>query len=399
MNKLLFLWISVFMISSVCALGVTPGRTTLDFKPGLQKTINFEIINSGGNDIELALSVEGELADYIHLDEKRIFLSASESSKMLNYKILLPENLEPGLRTGRILITEVPKKSRSEESYVAATLSVAIQLYINVPYPGKYASSDMIVYNAAPGKEVTFVFPVISKGEFDLASVRANVDIYNSMNRKVGSFNTKSISIPSGKKKEIVYKWKADVPVGNYRAVASLIYDGGTINLEKTFAVGSKELKLQEIKVNSFTLGQIVKLEMLVENQWSEPIKKAYISTKIKDRKGNVVSSFESPTYDIAPLSKKVFVSYWDTAGVKVGNYQTEISVNYGKKSSKKSLEFEVSENNLNIIGLGYVISPEGNAGGTQGIIVVLIVAVIFLVLINLLWFLLLRKKLKSSFK
>jgi len=395
MRKLLFLWIVVLMISSVYALGVTPGRTTLDFKPGLQKKVHFEIINSGGTDMKLALSVEGELADYIHLETRNITLSSSEHSKMMSYDITLPDNLKPGLRTGRVIITELPKKLSGGESYVSATLSVAVQLYVNVPYPGKYASSEMIVYNAAQGKDATFVFPVVSKGEFDLTSVRANVDIYNSLGSRVDSFNTPTISVPSGKKKEIVYKWKADVPIGNYRAVASVIYDGGVINLEKTFAVGNKELELQEIRVNSFTLGQIVKLEMLVENKWSEPIKKAYISTKIKNAEGNVVSKFESPSYDISPLAKQVFVSYWDTSGVMVGDYQAEVSVNYGEKTSKKNLEFKVSKDSLNIVGLGYVISP-GEGGGTEDVVVVLGVAVAILVLINLLWFLLFRKKMKK---
>jgi hypothetical protein len=229
-----------------------------------------------------------------------------------------------------------------------------------------------------------------------LTDVKAHVDIYNSLGDKVDSFKTQSVSIPSGGRKEIVYGWKADVPIGNYRASASLVYDEGTIPLEATFSIGSKELELQEVSVNGFSLGEIVKLEMLVENKWSEKIVDAHVATKIKNNKGDIVSSFESANYDIDSLSKQTFVSYWDTAGVRTGDYQTEVSINYGDKSSKRNLEFQVGQNDLTVIGLGYVISAEGDDGGVSGLVVVLIVVIVLLLLINLLWFFLLRKRLKK---
>ncbi len=392
MKKFLISLMFLFLISSVCALGVTPARTTIDFKPDLEKVVEFEIINSGGQDIGLTLSAQGDLGKYISLSSSEISLSSSEKSRILSYEVSLPDELSPGLHKGEVLITEVPQDAQLDGSYIQATLAVAIQLYVYVPYPGKYAVSKMIIYNAAPGEDVMFVFPVVSRGEFDLISVRANVDIYNKLNEKVGSFRTHSISVPSGEKKEIVYGWEADVPIGDYRAVAILIYDEGTINLEETFSIGSQELELQEISVNGFSLGEIAKLEMLVENKWSELISGVWTETKIMNNRGDLVSGFESASYDIDALSKKVFVSYWDTAGVRIGEYETEVSINYGDKSSKNNLRFKVEEDKLTIVGLGYVISAEAD-GESNILVTVLIITIVVLVLINLLWFLLLRKR------
>ena len=58
-------------------------------------------------------------------------------------------------------------------------------------------------------------------------------------------------------------------------------------------------------------------------------------------------------------------------------------------------MKFQVSENDLTIIGLGYVISDGGSGEGLDTIVIVLIVVIVLLVLINLLWFFLLRKRLK----
>jgi len=395
MSKIWIFLIGIFMISSVCALGVTPGRTTVEFEAGLSRTVEFSVINSGSKDMNVILAVQGELADYVSLPSGPIPVLAAQT-KPLSYTINLPQKLEPGLRTGDIFIMEVPESSGPDGSAVLATLAVVTQLHVNVPYPGKFAEATLTIYDADEGGDVQFIFPVSSRGKFDLTDVRANVDIYNSLGEKVDSFNTDSISVSAGSRKEIVHKWTANVPVGNYRAEASVIYDEGTIPIEKTFSVGSKELELQEISVNDFNLGEIVKLEMLVENKWSEPITGAHIETRIKNDEGDVVSSFDSAKYDIDALSKQTFVAYWDTAGVIAGDYQTEVAIKYGDKSAVSNLEFQVSKNDLKVVGLGYVISAEGD-GESNTLVVVLIVAVVVLVLLNLLWFLLLRKKLAKK--
>ena len=381
------------MMAQVFALGVSPGRTTVDFKPNLEKVVNYEIVNPEGKDVEFSLSVDGELASYVDLGMRTISISSGEERKTFSYTLKLPANLEPGTRTGRIVITEIPKEVSSGESYVAATLAVATQIHVNVPFSGKYATSGMVIYNTQPSEDVMFVFPVINKGQFELTSVRASVDVYNKANEKVGSFNTGSISIPSGERKEIVYNWENNLSIGEYRASAIVIYDEGSINLERVFSIGDKELELRDIVVDDFSLGEIVKMEMLVENKWSESIGDAYIETKILNDNEDVVSSFRSSAYDLEALAKEVFVSYWDTAGVTPGSYATDVAIYYLDKVSRKSLQFDVGENDLTIIGLGYVVSS-GDDSGDNSLIVILVIVIVVLIIINLLWFLVFRKKL-----
>jgi len=393
-RKFLVLLIGIFMVANVLALGITPARTTIDFEKNLKKSVSFDVLNAGGSDINVVFSAQGDLAEYISLPVKDAKILGSEKKKSFSYELNLPLELSPGLHTGEVYTLQLPGDGGSEGSQLLATLAVVTQVHLYVPYPGKYANVKMYVYSANVDEDVRFVIPVVSSGEFDLSSVRANVDIYTKAGEKIDSFNTDSISVKSGTKKELVYNWKADVAIGEYVAKAAVIYDDGTINLEEKFSVGSKELELQEVRVDGFSLGEIAKLEMLVENKWSEAISGAHIETLIKDSDGDVVSSFESAAQDIGALAKESFVSYWDTAGVREGDYDAEVSIKYADKSSEKNLKFEVSENDLVVVGLGYVISAEGGEEGTDTIVVVLVVIVVLLVLMNLLWFFLLRKKL-----
>ncbi len=400
MDKRFFiLVIGVFIMSSVLALGITPGRTTIDFESGAKKDVSFDVINSGGTDIKVVFSAQGDLAEYISLPVRESVILGSEKTKSFSYSLNLPSTLEPGLNTGEIIVSQLPTEGSSAGSQIIATLAVVTQVHLYVPYPGKYANAKMYVYGANVGEAVRIVIPVVSVGEFDLTSVSANVDIYSGAGERIDSFNIGPISVPSGTKKELVYDWVKNVPIGNYVAKASLIYDDGIINLEESFSVGSEELELQEINVKDFNLGEIAKLEMLVENKWSSEISEVYIETKILNDKGGVVSDFKSSSNDIDALSKQVFVSYWDTNGVLEGDYDAEVSIKYADKISEKGLKFKVSQNELVIVGLGYVISAEDSSGEIDTIVIVLVVIIVLMVLINLLWFFLLRKKLMGGRK
>jgi hypothetical protein len=384
------------LISGVSALGLTPARTTLDFQPGLEIERYFTVINSDGKDMDIIIYAQGELAKNIYFIENSFSVSAEEDSKKFNFKLKLPANLDPGLNSGEIVVMELPKKSGSSEAFVGATLAVVHQVHVYVKYPGKYADVDLNIVDANQNEDVVFVIPVFSRGEHDLVSVRANIDIYNRMNEKITSFNSADISVNSGEKKDLVHKWKAEVPVGNYFAKVAVVYDGETKNLERPFRVGIPELEVQSIEVKNFRLGEIAKFEMLIESKWSEPIVGAHTQMQIFDNNNNLISEIKSASYDFDPISKKVLVSYWDTAGVREGDYQTKLFLNYGDKSVQKNIELKVSKDRIRVVGVGYVISPEEGTDD-KGLIIGLIIGVIILIGINIFWFMVLRKRLKGK--
>jgi len=220
------------------------------------------------------------------------------------------------------------------DAYVGATVAVAHQIHLNVPYPGKYAEADIDIVSKGSGEEILFIIPVMSKGKFDLVSVKANVDIYDSDGSLIDSFNTEPIGIKSQERKEIQYSWNSKgQSMGEYLADVTLIYDGETISMKKLFTIGDEVLELQDIYVSDFSLGGIVKMEMLVQNNWNKIITDAYSRTRIYDEAGRVLADFNSANYDIESVSKKVIVSYWDTAGVQEGTYDTTVSLEYNQES------------------------------------------------------------------
>ena len=75
--------------------------------------------------------------------------------------------------------------------------------------------------------------------------------------------------------------------------------------------------------------------------------------------------------------------------------YDTKVYLKYAEKSSQKNLQLKISQNSVEVIGLGYVVSSEAKSGNNS-LIIILAVAIGVLILINLLWFLFLRKRIKK---
>ena len=398
-NLLLILAIVFSIIASASmssAIGVTPARTTMGFAPGMSKTVSFSIINSEHKDMQLAIFVQGELNQSVQIGENQLSMSSTDDSKQLNYTITLPSSLSPGQHTADIVVLELPQRAAGTGAFVGSAVAVVTQLVVNVPYPGKYASADLNIIPDAAGGDTTFVIPVVNLGKLDLANVQANIDIFDSSGKKVDSFNTADVAIQSGQRSDIVTKWHSNAPPGKYKAVATLVYDGNTLSLEREFDLGSAALKVVGIDVNNFKLGDIAKLDMKVDNSWSEPVLGVYTQTQVFDSSNQVMADFKSPTYDLKPESNTTMTSYWDTSGVGVGTYQTKLSLIYGDRSTQQNFQFKVGQNSIEAVGLGYVIS-ESKAPGGSSFSTLIITGIVILILINAAWFLFVRKKLMKK--
>jgi hypothetical protein len=402
-KKKLFCFVVIvflFILPFVLGLGVSPARRTIDFVPNQVLDGSLKIINSDDVDRELVVSVRGSLADSIRLDNRRVQLKAGQKEAFIGYKLNIVQDLSPGLHVGEIVISEEMSEVSDDDTIVGATLTLVSQIYVYVLYPGKYADVVLNVDSAERSEDVLFKFSVVSKGEFDLMNVYANVDVYNEFGAKVDSFNTKSVSIKSNQKSDIIHKWdKSGVEVGRYNARVTLIYDEDSKTLEEFFQVGLKNLELNQISVSNFRLGEIVKMELLVENKWSENFERVHTQMQIYGSKKEVLADFNSPDMTIEALSKKVLVSYWDSAGMREGTYDSKVTIHYSEgKTTDTNLQLVVKSNSLEVIGLGYVLlDGGGDFDLSENMVMILLIVIGVLVLLNLLWFFILRRYMQKK--
>jgi len=391
--------IFVFMVPLTSGLGITPGRKTIDFEPGLEKNVSFSVINSEKENMSLVFHVQGDLNKSITLNKKYAELSSSEESKTFSYKVKLPEKIEnPGTHKTKITALKMPKDIKKTGKFVGATLSVATQLYVDVPYPEKYLEISSEVINTNKGENAIFLIPIANKGKQGIKEAKAIIDIYNHVNEKIASIETKGKDLESGQRKELIGKWEANVNPGKYRADITVIYDSQTVNTEKIFKIGKQVLEIQKIEVNDFELGGIAKFNALIENKYNQKIKDTYLELEVHNKEEETIAKIKSANYELEALEKKNMVAYWDTAGVEKGTYDAKLFIKHPKGSFNRDLKLSVSSDEIIVQGLsGEVIIEKMKESNLKKI---LIYAVIILILLNLLWFLVIRKLfLKKDFK
>ena len=308
-NKIFFLvgaiLVAIVLIENVLALGITPGRTTVNFEPGLEREVQFSVLNNEQKDMEVILFIQGELNGSISLFENKIEFKKDENSKGFRYKVKLPEKLEPGLHIAEIVALEIPKVSGEESTFVGATVAVVTQLFVYVPYPGKYVEFDLNVLDAEQGHTANFVIPVVSRGKLGIGEVRAIIDIYTVLNEKVATLETDYTSLQAGGRTELSAQWLVNANSGRYLAKLTVFYDGESKSMEKEFSIGESALSIESILVNEFSLGEIAKLQILVENKWNQELKGVFANLIVYNNEDDIMADVKSSAEDISHYQER----------------------------------------------------------------------------------------------
>jgi len=394
MNNKILVGIVLFLLAfstNILAIGISPGKTTLDFSPNSQQEISFKVLNNEKKDMDVLLYVgQSELSSIVILYDSIVSFKSEEESKEFKYAVKFPSTIEePGDHEMQVIALEIPKGS-SGNNFVGATAAVATVLNVRVPYPGKYAKIDLAVSDSKIGEDMTFVVPTWNLGTDDIINAQASIDILGPTNEKIVTLNTEKKGIKSKSKTELVAKWNADVNAGKYFAVATLTYDGKTARAEKIFALGDLFIDIVDISVKDFNLGEVAKFNILIENKWNDVVTNVVPEIKISDKDGNEVASFKGAGIDVDALSKAELNAYWDTEGVKEGVYDGRAILHYSGKTTEKQLKTDVSLNGIKVSFLGQTAQAVKSGGSGRNSI--LVTLVIILIIINIGWFIYIKR-------
>lgn len=392
--SLIFGIILISILPAVSALGISPGRTTLEFEAGAEQEITLNVLNNEKKDLSVVIYAEGELAQYVTLETPMLEIGKNEESKSFKYKVKLPSELEkPGLHEGKIIAREIPKQA-SGQTFIGASVAVVSQLHVNIPYPGKYAEVNLEISEVKIGESAAFVVSVYNRGKLDIVRAKAIIDILGPTNEKIATIQTDEKGIKTAERKELVSAWKPENP-GEYKALVTLTYDEQVARTEKVFAIGSLEVEILSAEVKNFNLGGVAKFTVLAENKYNNRIDDLYTQMIITDKKGDLMVDSKSATISLEPLSKGTMFTYWDTEGISTGEYDGKFILSYQGKKSEKLAKTIVDMNSISVDfgGItGQVVAAEGGIRSGS----VLMIAIIILIVINVAWFVWFRKKLKK---
>ncbi len=402
---LLMLTTIILLSSNVSGFGVGPSRQYISYTPG--ETIEGELylMNDEKNTFKVGIYVEGDLADYVTLDQQLLDVGRNDMIKVVPYKIKFPKKSpRPGDNKVKIVFREFSTdKDVDKGSSVRANLAIAAEIVIQVPYPGKYAEGQLFISNAEDmDKPTKFTVLLDNYGTEDIAQAQAHINIFSPTGDKVGETETNARSLGAKEEVRLDALWDKEVKMGSYIAKAKVTYDNRSLTLEQPFDLGRFTIELSDITVDKFKLGDVAKFNIKLANNWNKKIDSVYSEVIITDENEKEITRFKTAAIDIPAEEVGQLEGYWYTEGVAPGYYTIKFIVHYAGKMTQKIIKMKVDLNEIKFFneGTGYVISKseEGKGMSTQSLLIVLILAVVILLIImNLGWFYFLSKRFKEK--
>ncbi|MBD3204250.1 hypothetical protein GF327_08190 [Candidatus Woesearchaeota archaeon] len=391
MKKIIY-WILVFilLINSVCAIGIAPSHDTIFFKPGLEKELEFRIINQESKNLRLAIYARNELKDYIELPEKIITVNKNEYQKIVNYKIRLPKKLKPGEKKAEILVVDLGNQG-DDKDILKASIGLIHQLNVIVPYPDQFVQGNMHV-SSGTNNSTLFTISLYNLGKKDIEKINGNIIIRNPLGQGIIQLQTSSTDLKTEKKSKITAEWTSDVSSGTYNAEAIIEYDDKILILGKNFDVGNPLIEIIDLRTYPFKIGTVAKFDLILENKWNRQINNVFAKSKILDSMGSEIYETKTESKDIPAHATKEVSVFWDTKDDKQGDYLMEIQANYLGRVKEKLYELLVEQDKITVKNdqiTGEVVKGQAQ----KSISIVSVLTIIIIIMTGIIFFLFRKQK------
>jgi hypothetical protein len=335
-SKLRSLAFLVLMLLMICApltgaLGVSPGRKTVDFIPNGSLELELDVINPEPDEAWVTLSAAGDIKEMIFLEETDLYLRPGDFRTPFKILFKFPSEMTPGLHSGSIIIT--PRTAPNPEGMLSAFVTPVILLYVKVPYPSKYADVSIYVVSVDEGTPVPIYLQLDNIGSEDIMSAGANIEIFGPKGDPLASLVAGPASIEKGAFLKIMASPSPILRRGDYIAKISAYYDDYNESFISNFSIGEPLIRIRELKTRKLAYGQINKVLFSVRNEWNKELAaKGFIDI-------NGIQS-EMPSFSLKADEEKELTGFLDTTGLPKGEYNLTITLAYA--SQIKSEKFPV---------------------------------------------------------
>ncbi|MFH1787746.1 MAG: hypothetical protein ABH811_03075 [archaeon] len=326
------IFIFLFLTETCYSLGATPARVDINFYPGAEKTIVYNVLEDN-NEKELEIIVDGDLAEYVKLDKKT--LVGSDSFKAV---LKLPEYIEkPGEHKIFVWIKE--KIDEELVGDVGTSVNVGVLIVVDVPLPGRYVELELESDNVNVGEPVNFALKVISKGT-EIINITPQIEIVsqNNLNDPIETLYFQERELKS----QDVLKLKKSLDTtgynpGKYKATALVEY-GKLAKAEADFRIG--DLIIYMINhTNEIVIEKIKPFDVEIESGWNNQIDGAYAHILIFNN-SKVLADFKTSSTSLTPWERKTITGFFDTSNFTKGIYDANITlIYYGKERGESVSE------------------------------------------------------------
>ncbi len=332
----------LLLVNSVWAIGLSPPKHVIDFKPDLEDTITFRVHNTNDNVVYFRVLLEGDSPNYITLEDELIAMKPRSFEKMKMY-IKLPKTLPPG---DNALPFKVVEESQGEGTFSVST-AIRSFVVVDVPYPGEYLKATISASNVRSGEPVPIIVTIENDGTENVAVSKGVVSVTG-----VDLLDLIPISfenIPAQQSVTQTVMWdNLDAVVGEYEAKIVADFEGGSTSAVTNFKIGDILVNIFDIVAESTYQGWRASVDIEVDSMWNEPIENVYAEVNIYDQYA------KSQSETVQPWSKQKLTAYIDTTNLAVGDHKGKAIVYYVNETVSKDFVLTVEKpiNMYMVVGL-----------------------------------------------
>jgi len=366
MKKYICFFLSILLLSTITyAIGISPGKRTYDFVPGLSGEIEFSVINSEEQILYADIYVLGTLEEYFDLERTNIELAPGESRAFkTTFTLPFDIDLPPGEHRTDIVARQLPGPPSGLGSEIGAVAAVGLVTIVKVPYDGKYLDIKIEVDDKEVGENVNFKIILEALGKQTVSNVGGVLTIKDPDNKTVDTLDFTEDNILFQEIREVSLVWNSgDNEAAIYNAILDINYDGKIRQVEKEFRLGDLLIKILDLKERKIFRNQINAMEILTQSVWNGEIKHVFAELEIADKK----TRSESNNYEL--WEEKAIPIYFDSTGLEKGNYEARVTLFYEGRITEKVFDVEITDR---FLILNYTIYAS---------IIVMIILIIFVLI------------------
>ncbi len=315
---------SLFFISIVSAISITPASQHIVFVPNGNITLGFSI-----SDVAKAGTyITGDFSEYATLIDTDPEGQARDVSVILTF----PKSYKPGTQRMLFGAKELPKHTSSP---VGGLASVQAPIFIQVPYQSIYLDAKLITPNINENEEEAVQLQYENLGIQNI-TVSAQGELINAeQNAVVKTFSFDSVSLTSLQTKDLfIYIDMKNKSSGVYKVNAILSYEGEVKKISQEFTVGSLLIGINN-RTSKLPFGKVSSYTFDIRSFWNKEIFGIYGEVSLL-RSGEIIQVVKTPTESLPPWETKTMKVFIDTTGLLEDNYTVQVKVMYQGKESKR---------------------------------------------------------------
>jgi hypothetical protein len=332
---LMILAVLLLSIGLTNALGVSPAGKTISFTPSTDVRMDFYVINSERNNLQISLSAIGELSENIFFEQQLINLTAADDRVPFSVILKLPASLEPGIRTSTMKLA--PIFPGAEGSMLSAYITPLIPLAVRVPYPSKYSGVAIVVQNVDEGTPVPIYVEFDNLGAEKIFKAGAMLSLYGPDGKLISTMIAPNISI----EKDSLGKTQAEpAPIlkrGLYKIVADAYYDGIAKAVEANITLGEPLLRARELLTRQLEVQPVSKVALKAYNDWNTEMSVTGF-LEIADKKT------EMTVFKFQKYSEQEISAFLETSGLAPGKYNLSVTWVYANQIKRDVFQVEIVE-------------------------------------------------------